>query len=132
VILFTCSDSLSAVNTRAAFEKNKTGWRTIVQNSDATAQADSGRFEITQLPAPVSANARPGYLSEPLKSPTDNSLSFAYVVNVYKERSPRNFDDARGFVINDYQNYLEEQWIAELRKKYPVAVNEAVFKTLLQ
>lgn len=132
VVLFTCSDSLSAVNTRTAFEKNKTGWRTIVQNSDATAQADSGRFEITQLPAPVSANARAGYLSEPLKSPTDNSVSFAYVVNVYKERSPRNFDDARGFVINDYQNYLEEQWIAELKKKYPVAVNEAVFKTLLQ
>jgi hypothetical protein len=41
-------------------------------------------------------------------------------------------DDARGFVINDYQNYLEEKWIAELRKKYPVTVNEAVFKTLLQ
>ena len=132
VILFTCTDSLIATNTRAAFEKNKTGWRAITQNSDATAQADSGRFELTQLPASASAHAQPGYLSEPVRSNTDNSVSFAYVANVYPQRSPRNFDDARGFVINDYQNYLEEKWIIELKKKYPVAVNEAVFKTLLQ
>jgi len=132
VILFTCSDSISVINTKAAFEKNKAGWRTIVQNSDATAQADSGRFELSQLPAGVGSHAQPGYLSEPVKSATDNSLSFAYIVNVYQQRSPRNFDDARGFVINDYQNYLEEKWIAELRKKYPVTVNEAVFKALLK
>jgi len=132
VILFTCTDSLIATNTRTAFEKNKTGWRAITQNSDATAQADSGRFELGQLPASVSAHLQAGYLSEPVKSNNDNSISFVYLVNVYQQRSPRNFDDARGFVINDYQNYLEEKWITELKKKYPVAVNEAVFKTLLQ
>ncbi|MBS1562932.1 MAG: peptidylprolyl isomerase [Bacteroidetes bacterium] len=132
VILFTCSDSNSAMNTKAAFEKNKAGWRAIVQNSDATAQADSGRFELAQLPAAVSSHAQAGYLSGPAKSATDNSYSFAYVLNVYQQRSPRNFDDARGFVINDYQNFLEGKWIETLRKKYPVAINEAVFKTLVK
>lgn len=132
VVLFTCSDSLIATNTRAAFEKNKTDWRAITQNSDATAQADSGRFELTQLPASVSSHAQAGFLSEPVKSANDNSVSFVYVIRVYQQRSPRNFDDARGFVINDYQNYLEEKWITELKKKYAVTVNEAVFKTLAQ
>jgi len=35
-------------------------------------------------------------------------------------------------VINEYQNFLEEKWVAALKIKYPVKVNEVVFKTLLQ
>jgi hypothetical protein len=35
-------------------------------------------------------------------------------------------------VINDYQNELENRWVATLRSKYPVKVNEAAFKALLQ
>ncbi|HEY4147881.1 MAG TPA: peptidylprolyl isomerase, partial [Chitinophagaceae bacterium] len=132
VILFTCSDSMNAANTKTAFLKNKSGWRAIVQNSDATAQADSGRFELTQLPVSVTEHAAAGYLSDAVKSANDNTRSFVYVIKLYDQRSPRNFEEARGFVINDYQNYLEEQWIASLKKKYPVVVNEAVFKSLVK
>ncbi|QKG57675.1 peptidylprolyl isomerase [Hymenobacter sp. BRD128] len=32
--------------------------------------------------------------------------------------------DARGQATSDYQNYLEKQWIAQLRQQYPVKVNE--------
>jgi peptidyl-prolyl cis-trans isomerase SurA len=31
----------------------------------------------------------------------------------------------------DYQNYLEKEWISELRAKYPVVVNRDVFNTIL-
>ncbi|MBS1932978.1 MAG: hypothetical protein JST96_03195 [Bacteroidetes bacterium] len=61
---------------------------------------------------------------------TDNTVTFAYIVKMYNEREPRNYNDAKGFVINDYQSYLEDNWIAELKKKYPVKVNEAVLKSL--
>lgn len=37
---------------------------------------------------------------------------------------------ARGQAISDYQTELENQWIEELKKKYPVTVSETVFKTL--
>jgi peptidyl-prolyl cis-trans isomerase SurA len=57
-------------------------------------------------------------------NPADNSVSFAYILDVYRERAPRNFRDARGFVINDYQNWMEDQWITELKKKYPVKIDE--------
>jgi peptidyl-prolyl cis-trans isomerase SurA len=33
-------------------------------------------------------------------------------------------------VINDYQNELEEKWIAELKKKYPVTVNQQVLDSI--
>ncbi len=131
VILFTCSDSLNAIRARKTFGRVPTDWKMLVQNSDGTIQADSGRFELSQLPVSVSSNVRAGYISEPVKNPTDNVTSFAYVCKLYKDREPRNFEDARGFVINDYQAALENKWIEMLKKKYPVRVNEAVLKTVI-
>jgi len=41
---------------------------------------------------------------------------------------PQNKDlnEARGLITADYQNYLESEWIKELRKKYEVKVNHDV------
>ena len=38
--------------------------------------------------------------------------------------------DVRGQVVADYQNYLEEEWVAQLRKKYKVKVDNKVLKKL--
>ena len=35
-----------------------------------------------------------------------------------------------GIVTSDYQDYLEKQWVEELKKKYPVVVNKEVFNRL--
>ncbi len=43
---------------------------------------------------------------------------------------PEAYKDARGFVINDYQVFLEDQWVTELKRQYPVKVDEAVFGAL--
>jgi len=50
----------------------------------------------------------------------DNTVSFAYILTVYTNREPRSYHDARGFVINAYQGFLEEQWVEGLRKEYPL------------
>ena len=36
----------------------------------------------------------------------------------------RVLEDIKGKVINDYQNYLEEQWLKSLEEKYPVKIDE--------
>ena len=36
----------------------------------------------------------------------------------------------RGLVTADYQEMLEKQWVAELRKKYPVEVYRDVLETV--
>lgn len=43
---------------------------------------------------------------------------------------PKQFDEVEGRVLSDYQNELEQQWMAELHKKYSVEVNKKVFKKL--
>lgn len=51
-------------------------------------------------------------------------------MRLYREAGQRSFEDARGMVISDYQQVLEEKWIASLRNKYPVRVSEPVFESV--
>ena len=46
------------------------------------------------------------------------------------KKGPEDFTDVRGLVVADYQEVLEKQWVAELRKKYVFTVNEEVLKTV--
>lgn len=46
------------------------------------------------------------------------------------KKGPEEYEDVKGLVTADYQNMLEQKWVAELRKKYPVVVNEDVLKTV--
>lgn len=41
-----------------------------------------------------------------------------------KLKAPKTYDDVRELVVADYQEYLEKQWIDNLRKQYPVVLNE--------
>lgn len=38
----------------------------------------------------------------------------------------KEFEETRGIVIRDYQEYLDEQLIKKLRSKYPVEINETI------
>lgn len=43
---------------------------------------------------------------------------------------PKKLDEARGLITADYQNFLEDHWIKELRKKYPYQVNKEVLSSI--
>lgn len=40
--------------------------------------------------------------------------------------------EARGYAVADYQDHLERKWIQDLRKEYPVSVDETVLKSLIK
>lgn len=54
------------------------------------------------------------------------------IVNIHEVHPAEVQDMAeiRGTLIADYQNYLEEMWVNELRKKYKVEVNEALLQDI--
>ncbi|WP_395054686.1 peptidylprolyl isomerase [Flavobacterium sp.] len=40
----------------------------------------------------------------------------------------KTFDECKGKIINDYQQYLEQNWVNELKKEFTVKVNQDVFE----
>lgn len=129
VVLFNASDRKTADAAVNAINAGQ-NWRTIVTEREASLQADSGRYELSQLQLPAGTVARAGLLTSPVTTATDNTASFQQIIRTYPAGGQRSFEEAKGLVINDYQGHLEEQWISELKKKYPVKINEPVWEAV--
>jgi peptidyl-prolyl cis-trans isomerase SurA len=125
-------NALSDFGAQEALDSLKSGmdWRVLIESRQGELQADSGRFEIAQINE-GKINPVPGTYSEIIKN-EDGTLTFYKFIRKYEMGQQRTFEDAKGMVINDYQNVLEKEWIAKLRKKYPVKVNENVLKEILR
>ncbi|MCB0442759.1 MAG: peptidylprolyl isomerase [Flavobacterium sp.] len=56
--------------------------------------------------------------------------NYFYVVQVndIKEAGPKLLEECKGRVINDYQQFLEENWVANLKQEFTVEINRAVFE----
>ncbi|GEO02370.1 hypothetical protein AAE02nite_00340 [Adhaeribacter aerolatus] len=57
-----------------------------------------------------------------------------YLIRIDKILPPgyKNLNETRGVATSDYQNYLEKQWVNELRQRYPVVVNRAEVDKLIK
>ncbi len=130
VILFSCSNEAAANEAVNALRAGKP-WRSIMEESDGRIQADSGRYETAQLQIPEGTAVQPGLITPALVNTTDNTASFIQVLQLFPAGGQRSFEEARGLVINEYQQQLEAEWIAALRKQFPVKVNEAVFRGIV-
>ena len=55
-----------------------------------------------------------------------------YLIRIHKKLKPMNKElaECRGMVISDYQNQLEKEWVEDLKKKFPIIINEDVLKEL--
>lgn len=129
VYLFNCSSEATANEAITALKAGR-NWREIADESDGKIQADSGRYELTQIQLPENITVKEGLITSPVLNSGDNTASFVQIIQQFPAGQQRSFEEARGMVINEYQSYLEEKWITTLKKKYPVKVNEALFNSL--
>ena len=129
-VIFFCSDETAAKDLYAAVKENPAAWKTAAEAQAEKAVADSARYEFAQIPNANNATIKAGLVTSPVVNKTDGTVSFAYVLKTYPSGLPRNFAEARGLVIGDYQTELEKEWVARLKKKYPVKINEAVLQKI--
>ena len=129
-ILISTANEKVANDVAAQLKKGKS-WNQVAIENISQIQTDSGRYELTQLPAKPNTKFTEGMVTEPLVNENDETATLVKILKIYPANQQRNFEEARGLVINDYQTFLEEKWIEQLKKKYPVKVNEKVFQSLL-
>jgi peptidyl-prolyl cis-trans isomerase SurA len=131
--LIRCSD---LKGTQVFLEAVKTG-KTIeeaveaVNNTSGTsASQENGRYEYDKYPTEFKKLTNGQYSSA--SKNTDNTYTIAYINKVNTAATTKTLLEARGYVIADYQDALEKEWLASLEAKYPVKVNDAVLKSLVK
>ena len=45
-----------------------------------------------------------------------------------KPAGAKELSECKGKVISDYQQYLESNWVNELKKEFNIAINQEVFE----
>ena len=125
-IVFFCADETTARMAYDQLKKNPGDWKKVADSYTEKIVADSSRYEWDQLPNMNKTAPKAGLITTPVVNKTDNTASFAYIVHVNTQPVQRSFNEAKGLVINDYQAVLEQQWDEELRKKYPVVIDQKV------
>ncbi|WP_116789143.1 peptidylprolyl isomerase [Flavobacterium psychrotrophum] len=86
----------------------------------------TGTFETGSDAMPKLTDWKPGV------STIVKEANYYYVVKVVKvlPAGAKTLDEARGRVINDYQQYLESTWVDDLKKEFTVKVNNDVFENV--
>ncbi len=126
--IYTCADERIANEVKAMLKKKKTEKEILDQvnkNSQLNLQIESKDF-LPKENSFVDANWNPGISA----TKTENGkVMFVEVTKLLKPQ-PKEFNESKGLVTADYQNYLEKEWINSLKTKYPVTVNKDVLATI--
>ena len=99
----------------AAFEAD---YRSNYPDAYAT---ESGTFEYEAHPILSKVD-----LNTPYQELVIEGTSYVLVVGKVYPPEPRKFEEARGLVIRDYQEFLDQALTKRLKEKYPIQINAGV------
>jgi len=103
-------------------EMNKDGEMLTVQQ---------GHFEFSHMPLLAKDKLVKGKLSPAFKA-EDGTYVIVKANQIYATSSPKSLDDARGYVVAEYQDFLEKKWNDQLKQKYPLKIQDNVLKAMVQ
>ncbi|MFN6038334.1 MAG: peptidyl-prolyl cis-trans isomerase, partial [Bacteroidota bacterium] len=132
VSLFRFIDEKIAGKVKKLISKNKNE-KDILAEINKNTQLNLSVENITYLKKEreiVDNNWKEGVVG-PLKDNSDGKL-YVLKVNKILPVQPKKLNETKGLVITDYQNYLDKEWINELRGKYKFQVNKEVMNTVGQ
>ncbi|MEL7161189.1 MAG: peptidylprolyl isomerase, partial [Bacteroidota bacterium] len=88
-------------------------------------------YELSRLSELGDLAAKPGAATPVTKDLRKGTTSFYLVQEILPARR-KELKEARGYVIADYQDQLEREWVDQLRKQFPVKVNKKVLAKLIK
>lgn len=131
VTMYNCANDKIAKEVRSLLKKNKSE-KEITETINKSSQLNLSVESITYLKGEnknVDANWKSGVIANDIKEGKDNKTT-VLVVNKVMGKTPKTIAEAKGLITAEYQNYLEKQWLAYLKNKYVVKVNDDVLNTV--
>lgn len=131
VIIYKFKNAEAAQQFRSECEKKGSTPESALKklNNDNSITIEEGTFEKGQNPIVDEVAWKVG-LSQNIKN-NDETVSIVGINKLYNP-APKSLEEAKGYVVADYQEYLEKKWLSDLRKKYNPQVDESVFKSLIK
>ncbi len=74
---------------------------------------------------------KPGTMSAVETNAKDNTLHFIKIEKIIPVTG-KSLSEARGYAVAEYQDYLEEKWLTDLKATYKIDVNKAVLDQLIK
>ncbi|MFO0468632.1 MAG: peptidyl-prolyl cis-trans isomerase, partial [Bacteroidota bacterium] len=72
-----------------------------------------------------------GIVTNASLNPSSTDMEF-YKIEKILPVSTKALEESKGYIIADYQDFLEKEWVDSLRKKYPVQISKAAFESLIK
>jgi peptidyl-prolyl cis-trans isomerase SurA len=129
-IMFYVNDSITAKALKSEIEREPLQWKTLSGAFGEKVAVDSNRFELEQIPLGLHTVLNSGKITSLLVNTTDNTASFAYILKMHTAGGIKSFTEAKGAVMNDYQAQIEKNWLTELKRKYPVSINQKALSAI--
>lgn len=86
--------------------------------------ANSGKFEEGNSALPKATKFEVG-ISDIFK---EGEYYFVVKVDKVLPAAVKTLDECRGKLVNEYQQYLEQRWVDDLKQEFNVKVNQDVFE----
>lgn len=129
--LYKCSDEATAVNVEKVLTKktkkpltNDELLNQFNKESQLTLTINEGKFEKGEN---TSVDANEWINGKLYKVKSTKSVDLVMIKNVI-EAEPKKLNEVKGLVTSDYQNFLEKEWVTQLKAKYKVEVDKEVLK----
>ncbi len=128
--------------------KNKASLEALVKKINQGVSPNKAYEELIMHPsepAPITTQSgryiskKYGFNTSALKVDTPSTITedngtytLAIPSEIFTTNTPKTLEEAKGYIVSDYQEYLETEWKASMQKKYPVKINESVLKTVFK
>ncbi len=102
----------------------------LLQDSITSVKIIPGKFEKGDNKYVDAVKWEPGFY-EAGSSDVEDMHVYVKIKKIIKPQA-KQLEEARGLVTADYQNYLEKEWINNLKQKYPVKINQKVLTKVIE
>ncbi len=119
----------------ALLKKGKLSDEEIMEALNTSSMPDAvsiqrGRYEFSRFKEFEASQIKAKAVLGPKKG-EDGSQIVLKVKEVFTKPAPKTLEEARGFVVAQYQDKLERDWNESLRARFPLKVNEEVFRSMV-